>query len=135
MYLAASNDGNRFAAPQKLGQGTWKLNGCPMDGGGIAVSANGVVTAWRREHSIFLDRPGEPETKIGEGTDVAIAGGKLGTYGVWVTPESLEFRGPNDKSPRELGVKGDFPAIATLADGSTIVAYEHDGKIQTRIVR
>ena len=84
---------------------------------------------------IYLAGQREPETKIGEGTDVAIADGKLGTYGVWVTPESLEFRGPNDKFPRALGVKGDFPAIATLADGSTIVAYEHDGKIQTRIVR
>lgn len=135
MYLVMAKDGNRFAQPQKLGQGTWKLNGCPMDGGGIAASENGVITAWRREHSIYLDKPGQAEVKIGQGTDVALAAGKLGTYAVWVTPESLEFRGPQDKSPRSLGVKGAFPNIAALPDGSAIVAYEDDGKISIRIVK
>jgi hypothetical protein len=134
MYLTASDD-EKFATPQKLGQGTWKLNGCPMDGGGIATSANGVVTAWRRERSIFLDKPGEAEVEIGEGTDVSLAGGRPGAYAVWVTPESLEFRGPNDKVPRKLGVKGSFPAVAVLADGSAIVAYENDGKIKTEVVK
>ncbi len=135
MYLAKSNDGSGFAKPQKLGQGTWKINGCPMDGGGMVSSANGLITAWRREHSIFLDRPGEAEVKIGEGTDVALAAGKLGTYAVWVTPESLEYRGPSDKAARALGVKGAFPTIAALSDGSAIVAYEDDGKIIVRIVK
>lgn len=135
MYLAASSDGSKFAMPQKLGQGTWKLNGCPMDGGGVVASANGVVTAWRRERSIYLDKPGEAEVKIGEGTDVALAAGKLGTYAVWVTPESIEFRGPGDKAARALGVKGSFPAVAAVADGSAIVAYENDGKIQIQVVK
>lgn len=135
MYLTKSGDGSQFTMPQKLGHGTWKLNGCPMDGGGIAASANGVVTAWRREMSIYLAKPGEAEVKIGEGTDVALAAGKLGTHAVWVTPESLEFRGPRDKTPRALGVKGSFPAVAALPDGSALVAYESDGKIETRIVK
>lgn len=135
MYLASSSEGNRFAMPQKLGQGTWKLNGCPMDGGGIVASANGVVTAWRRERSIYLDKPGEAEVKIGEGTDVALAAGKLGAYAVWTTPESIEFRGPGDKSARALGVKGTFPAVAALVDGSAIVAYEDEGKIKIQVLK
>ena len=38
MFAALSSDGGKtFATAQKLGSGTWKLNGCPMDGGSIAV--------------------------------------------------------------------------------------------------
>ena len=37
-YLVESRDGGRsFAAARKLGSGTWPLNGCPMDGGGLAI--------------------------------------------------------------------------------------------------
>lgn len=67
MYLARSKDGIRFSAPQKLGESTWKLNACPMDGGGLAVSGSSIFTAWRREHSLFLDQPGEPEIPLGKG--------------------------------------------------------------------
>ena len=35
MYLTRSRDGVAFSKPEKLGTGTWPLNACPMDGGGI----------------------------------------------------------------------------------------------------
>jgi hypothetical protein len=38
MYLVRSRDGLTFSKPEKLGSGTWKLNACPMDGGGLAAS-------------------------------------------------------------------------------------------------
>ena len=38
MYLSASRDGVTFPAPEKLGNGTWRIDACPMDGGGLAVS-------------------------------------------------------------------------------------------------
>lgn len=42
MYAAMSDDyGKTFAPAQKLGSGTWKLNGCPMDGGAITFDADG----------------------------------------------------------------------------------------------
>ena len=129
MYLAASSDGDRFSAPHKLGEGTWKLNACPMDGGGIAASASGVVTAWRREHSLFLDRPGEPEAQIGEGTDVALTAGKAGAYVIWITPVGVKLLAPGDTEPRTLYSKGSFPAIAALPPGGVIAAWENDGKI------
>ena len=109
MYLSQSSDGTHFSPARKLGEGTWKLNACPMDGGGIAISANGPVTGWRREHSLFLDRPGEPEESIGEGVDMAIAAGKSGTYAIWSTPAGLELHVPGEREPRALGIKGSFP--------------------------
>jgi len=129
MYLATSSDGNRFSSPQKLGDGTWKLNACPMDGGGIAVPAGGVVTAWRRDHALFLARPGQAEVQIGEGTDIAIAAGALGTYAIWSGPAGVQVLTPEDKKPTTLGVKGTFPAIAALPSGGAIAAWENDGSI------
>lgn len=128
MYLTRSADGNQFKAPIKLGNGDWKLNACPMDGGGIAATSHGIVTVWRREHSLFLARPGQPETEIGTGTDVAVAAGPHGVYAIWSTPESIEILIPGEKIPQATGVKGAYPAIAAL-EGHVIAAWENDGKI------
>ena len=44
MYMTSSTDGGAtFSAGVKLGSGTWPLDACPMDGGYLAVSSNGVV--------------------------------------------------------------------------------------------
>ncbi|HEX3880541.1 MAG TPA: sialidase family protein [Bryobacteraceae bacterium] len=134
LYLAQSKDGANFSRPRKLGEGTWKLNGCPMDGGGLAAGAGGIVTAWRREHSIFLDRPGEPEREIGAGTDVAIAAGAGGVYAIWSTPESIEMMAPGETKGRAIGAKGTFPAVAALAGGA-VAAWENAGKIVVGRVR
>src|SRR5919199_1471209 len=55
LYLiTSSNNGKTFGQAQKLGVGNWKLNGCPMDGGGLAVNKNGTAeTVWRREGKIY----------------------------------------------------------------------------------
>jgi hypothetical protein len=135
MYLARSSGGGRFSSPQKLGEGTWKLNACPMDGGGIAVSANGIVTAWRRDHSVFLDRPGDPEKEIGQGTDVALSEGRSGVYVIWSTPETVQLLVPGAATPRNLGEKGSFPSVAALASGGAVVAWENDGKVSVRLVK
>jgi hypothetical protein len=135
MYLVQSEDGQRFGAPRKLGTGTWQLNACPMDGGGIAVSPQGIITAWRRERSLFLARPGDPETEIGTGADVAIASGSKGTFAIWSAADSIQALFPGDRQPRSLGAKGAFPAIAVRPSGDAIAAWEKDGGIALRILR
>jgi hypothetical protein len=134
MYLARSGDGLHFGAARKLGNGTWKLNACPMDGGGIAATSKGVVTAWRREHSVFLDRPGEPEREVGEGTDVAVTANGRGVYAIWTTPESIELLKPGEGRARAIGVKGAFPAVAAFANGGAVAAWENDGRIDVETI-
>jgi hypothetical protein len=48
LYLVHSSDGgNSFGQPQKLGNGSWALKGCPMDGGGVVISNSGETeTVW-----------------------------------------------------------------------------------------
>jgi hypothetical protein len=65
LYLATSTDGRTFSPSQKLGSGTWKLEGCPMDGGGLAFSPDGKWhTAWRRDTTVFTAAADAPETKL-----------------------------------------------------------------------
>lgn len=65
LYIATSRDGRTFSNAQKLGTGTWKLNGCPMDGGSIAFSpAGNWLTVWRRERTIFASDAGTPEKQL-----------------------------------------------------------------------
>ena len=134
MYMARSRDGAAFSKPEKLGMGTWRLNACPMDGGGIAIDQNRVVTAWRREHEIFLVSPGEKEVSIGEGVDVALAAAAHGVYAIWSTPAGVRALLPGKKESIVLAPKGAFPNITALPNGDALAAWENDGKIQIRPV-
>ena len=135
LYLALSGDGITFSRPAKLGTGTWRLNACPMDGGGLAVFGVRVVTAWRREHEIFLASPGAAEVPIEEGVDVAVAAGEAGTYAVWSAPSGIRALVPGRKAPITVGEKGAFPSVIALADGRALAAWEDDGKIVIRQLR
>jgi hypothetical protein len=130
MYIARSRDGATFSKPERLGTGTWRLNACPMDGGGIAISQNRIVTAWRREHEIFLDSPGEKEVGIGEGVDVALAAAAEGVYAIWSTPAGIRALLPGKKDSIALAPKGAFPTITVLPNGRALAAWEDDGKIE-----
>jgi hypothetical protein len=129
-YLVESKDGEHFGAARKVGEGTWKLNACPMDGGGMTFDHGRIVTAWRRGSEIFLDRPGEKETALGEGKDVAIAGTSKGTYVIWSTGKGIQLLVPGAKAPVKIADDGSFPAVAALADGSALAAWEENGSIR-----
>jgi hypothetical protein len=128
MYLARSRDAVHFSKPEKLGNGTWKLNACPMDGGGIAIADGRIVTLWRREHDIFLDAQGAPERRVGTGVDSAISAGANGVYAIWSSPTGIQAITPGKSQPVDLAPKGSFPAIVAAERGA-LAAWEDDGKI------
>jgi hypothetical protein len=89
MYLIRAPLNQHFGQPEKLGEGTWKLNACPMDGGGIARANGKTITAWRRADEIFMAQPGQPETKLGDGKDVALAASHGQIYAAWIKGAQL----------------------------------------------
>ena len=129
-YLATSRDGVNFSAPRKLGDGTWPLNACPMDGGGLAVSESRVVTAWRREAGVFLDEPGRPERQIGTGKDVALALSGDRPYVAWVEGANVDVW--TDGEVQQLSSAGAFPSLAALPGGGVLAAWEENGAVQIR---
>ncbi|HTP32996.1 MAG TPA: sialidase family protein [Candidatus Acidoferrales bacterium] len=133
LYLATSRDGVNFPAPHKLGNGTWPLNACPMDGGGLAVSATRIVTAWRREGNVFLDEAGRPERQIGTGKDVALALSGERAYVAWVEGANVDVW--IDGKVERLSSAGAFPSLTALPGGGVLAAWEEDGAVQIRRLR
>ena len=120
--------------PQKLGRSSWKLNACPMDGGGVVDIDGRVVTAWRRDETVFLARPGQAETAIGKGKDVALASGQKGIFIAWTDPAGIEVRKPDSANPVRLANGGGFPALARLSNGNVLAAWEQGGSIFTQVL-
>ena len=124
-YLASSTDGGTtFQGAQKLGRGTWRLNACPMDGGGIADAGEGkLLSVWRREDHVYSARPGEAEVELGQGKDAALAGNGRGEAAiVWRAPSGLQTRIPGRSEPMSLAADGEYPSIA--GTGPWFVAWE-----------
>jgi hypothetical protein len=119
LYIATSTDGGFTFKPIKLGQGTWALNACPMDGGALALP----YTAWRRDKTVYLCRPREAEIAIGDGKDPALAVDASGN------PVVAWTRGPNvmlqlglDGKPSTLA-QGGYAQLARIHD-NILAAWE-----------
>ncbi len=134
LYVASSTDGGKHFIPaQKLGEGTWKLNGCPMDGGGLTFNDKGdMQTVWRRENKIYAAEPGEAEHEIGEGKGCTIASTNGKNVYAWSQNGTITLRKPNG-SKADLG-KGIGPLLTTLKTGNLLCVWEHDGTIESAVV-
>jgi BNR repeat-like domain len=134
-YVTSSTDGVHFdAAARKLGEGTWKLNACPMDGGGLAVEDGKITSAWRRDGEIFLTEPGvAAERRVGTGKDVALARNhKHQTYLVWTKDGGLQVLMPDSREPVALSADGAFATLVALEDGGVLAAWETHDSIETK---
>jgi len=131
LYLLKSvNGGNSFAPAQKLGMGTWKLNGCPMDGGGILIShAGNIETTWQRKGNIYYCLPGKPEVSVGPGRICSISGDD---NPVLSFQRNDTVRLVQLKNKNEIAVgKGSF--LKTVVSGQKILCvWEQDGTVKFR---
>jgi hypothetical protein len=114
LYLIQSTDaGNSFGQAQKLGNGSWKLNGCPMDGGGLAVGDNDdVQTVWRREGKVYAATPGMPEKEIGEGKGCTLA--TVNGKNVYAWTENGEIVITKPQGQKKVLGKGSQPIVRAL---------------------
>jgi hypothetical protein len=131
LYITrSSNGGQTFAAAQKLGMDTWKLNGCPMDGGGLAIDAsNTVQTTWQRKGIVYYCQPGQPEKYIGNGRVCAIASGRTGSFITYQNSDTLKLVSLNSKNTQVVG-NGSFLKSAVLANDKIICVWEQDHMIK-----
>jgi hypothetical protein len=131
MYLVKSTDrGETFGPAVKLGSGTWMLNACPMDGGGLALGKSGTPeTVWRREGEIYAAAPDVSERKIGSGKDASLAVTTRGTYIAWNSPEgNLVLSGPDASKPVTLDREGSYVQLLNVQD-NVIALWERRGSI------
>ena len=120
LYLINSSDaGKTFTGPQKLGNGTWRLNGCPMDGGGITIdSQNAIHTAWQREGQVFYVEPGRSEELVGDGRHVQMEGNII----TWERGSDLIIK-PFNQPEQKIG-EGTALRILELKDKTKLLVWE-----------
>jgi len=130
-YTRSTDGGISFSAPKKLGTGTWKINGCPMDGGGLAVNNDGELkTIWQRKGEIFIANSSDDEHMIGEGRSPSISVKDDQTFIVFTSGEDIMQLNSKDSQPIKIGT-GSSPKVIALADGA-IQFWVSEGGIRYR---
>ena len=133
LYLVQSDDGgNTFSPAQKLGDSNWKLNGCPMDGGSLAVNQRGEIqTVWRREAKVYAYMPGMPEMQIGEGRGCTIE--TTNNKNVYAWTENGEVVVLNSKGEKKVLGKGSQPALKAIDNETGICVWENEKQIHASV--
>lgn len=131
LYVVTSADqGRTFGAAEKLGRGTWMINACPMDGGGLLTTKTGkVVSVWRREKTVYSSGVGTDEVVVGPGKDPALAEGQKGIVFAWTSPTGLQAKIPGANEPLLLDPAGSSVQLLRTADGKILAAWESKGAI------
>lgn len=130
LYLMQSHDGGlSFEKARKLGDGTWKLDGCPMDGGGVAIDAAGKVqTTWQRQGVVYYCRPGEREISMGKGRICSIADNGAAPVISMQTGDTLKIVQPGREGTTIVG-RGGFLQSIVLPDHHLLCVWEEDEAI------
>ncbi len=117
-----------FSSPRKLGEGTWKLDACPMDGGELVagVDEKGFGAVWQRAGEVFWSTGIGPEVSLGAGRQpVAAMVGSEPVF-LWQRGNNLLLaRGTERREPTVLEKNSRFPSIVLLPGGTrAVIAYE-----------
>jgi hypothetical protein len=129
LYIIQSNDGGiHFGKAEKLGEGSWKLNACPMDGGGVVINGDNTInTVWRRQENIYRCEAGKKEEMIGVGKQCVIAGYNGNSFIAFVNEGKVYYFNP-DGAKLELG-SGRYPQLIATGESSACCTWEQEGKV------
>jgi hypothetical protein len=131
LYVMQVRDGARAGGLERQGNSSWKLEACPMDGGGLAIHDGRVASAFRREKDIYIVDAGKPERRVGTGQDVAFAANRQGVYAIWSSAGGIDLMLPNATAVTHVAQSGAFPAMVATPGGGIVVAWEDNGAIAT----
>lgn len=135
LYTIQSKDGGlNFEAALKLGEGSWKLNACPMDGGSLVIDADKTVhTVWHREDTIYTCLPGKKEKMIARGKQCIMTGSNDHQFVVFVWNGNVQCLSPDGKI-QVLG-KGNFPKLISVDDHQAVCAWEYNKQISWAVLK
>ena len=126
----------RFTTARKLGEGTWTLNACPMDGGRIIALGGGNFGAvWQRNGEVFLSRGEGAEVNLGKGRQpVAVHPASGPPTVIWQQGlELVALESPHDAKPVTCASDGRFPTVVAIPGKGVLLAYERGAKGATSI--
>jgi len=133
-YTVSANKGKTFSNPKKSGTDTWRLNACPMDGGGISINEKGITsTAWRRNSDVIYWSENQPEQRIGTGKDVTMVESKGKTIVAWQENNHIKVMEMGKKSVVEIGT-GVSPRIYITSSGQAICVWEDNKMVRYKVI-
>jgi len=126
-FTKSVDGGETFSIPEKLGSGTWKINGCPMDGGDLVVNNRGEFnTIWKRKGAIFMSNSSKSEERIGSGKSPSISTNDQKTYIAFSQGEDIISTTPDNLSPTKIGT-GSSPKVIALKNGAIYFWVNSEG--------
>ena len=126
-YSKSKDNGTSFSIPQKLGAGTWKINGCPMDGGGLTFYDNiELMTVWQREGTIYTANSDLSENFIGEGRSPSIAGNRENFSLVYTNGDAVMASHEPMAKPEKIG-NGNSAKVLSIEDGIIYIWVSENG--------
>jgi hypothetical protein len=133
LYLIRSTDkGKTFGNAEKLGDGSWALNGCPMDGGSLAIDRKGIPqTVWNRKGTIYACEPGKNETELGKGRSCTLETVNGKNIYAWVENGEVVVLKPSGK---EISGKGQLPVIKAISDDHVLCVWENEKQIHKALI-
>ena len=133
LYFVHSQDGgNSFGDAKKIGKESWKINGCPMDGGGLAIDkSDNLQTVWNRRGVIYACEGGKEEKPLGRGRSCSIETENGKNIYTWVDNGNVVVMG-SDFVKHRVG-KGQLPLVRAV-DSSIICIWENNGEIHKVIL-
>lgn len=118
----------QFTPAKKLGEGTWKINGCPMDGGEIVAMGGGNFGAvWQRNGEVFISRGEGSEINLGQGKQpVAVHTGDGPPMVIWQQGTDLvALHSLHGSEPVKHASDARFASVVALPRGKgAVLAYE-----------
>ncbi len=134
MYVIESMDnGKTFGEAMKLGTGSWALDGCPMDGGGLVLNdANGLNAVWRREKKIYVGNTNKEETVIGEGRGCTIESANGKNIFAWVDDGEIVILKPG--GIKETIGDGSMPVLKAMDDHHVLCVWQNEKEIYSKII-
>ena len=125
-----------FGPAAKLGNGTWLLKACPMDGGAIFPDGDRLTSVWQRDGSVYFCAEGRAEQLLGKGTQPVALATAQGPVVVWQQDADLVTATVGDSTPpRPLARGARFPAIvAAPTTNRVLVAYEQGTGVIVNVV-
>jgi hypothetical protein len=132
--LRSADAGKTFSAAQKMGLGTWKLDGCPMDGGGVRINtSNQIQTVWQRKGDIYFAQGADPELYIGKGKTCSLVANGEQAIITYQNNDTLKLVTIPDKKTTVIG-QGDFVRSVQLKANHNFFVWEQGNQIQYRLL-
>lgn len=126
-FTKSIDNGKTFSTPVKMGSGTWKIDGCPMDGGGLTNFGNNeLMTVWQREGTIYMADSDLSEQPIGLGRSPSIDENGESFSIVYTNGDDVMAIHEPNATPEKIG-NGKSAKVLSTQDGMLYIWVSEKG--------